>query len=180
MLKVVFTGSTIFTASSCSKAGVSATRGKSILLSRLVRFLMRLENSAASVLFCADLHPTVIVVIGLLTVYNVCTDEPDVSATATVIILWAGCVRRGVVLAGGKIVVGWGLGAGAVVCCTVLRFRSLTPGSCCLSVCCLAAAAVTLASGIVGAGGAIVVGTHVAWGVMTDTVLLNSKVRSCT
>lgn len=99
MLRVKFTASTMYTASFYFIFAVPAARGKWFLLSVSVAGP---GNSAAAVHSCADLLPTVVVRISLLTVYHVCTYEPVVSSVTTATMLWTGIIRSGVAFNGSR------------------------------------------------------------------------------
>lgn len=100
----------------------------------------------------------------LLTVYHVFTSGPDAPAADTFTMLWTACAGRVVVLAGSRVGITLFLGAGGLVCCAVLGFRSVVACSYCIGFCRPAAAADTTRCGIVGTGGVVAVGVHVEWG----------------
>lgn len=181
MTRVVVTARTMSTTSPLPNAGVPAARGKSILLSASVGFLMGPDNSAAAVLSRADPRPTVVVYIHLLIVYQVCAIEFDVAAVATATILWTGLAGSGVAFVGHCAFVGVGVkwipGAGGVVCCTVYGFCLEFACSCFLGVCCPAITAATRGSDILVRRVDIVAGVHMSM-VFTATVLRTSLVRS--
>lgn len=99
-LRDMFTTSAISAASSHPLTGVSTFQPKRILLSGSVRVLTGPENSATVVLSCAVLRKIVVVHIGLLTVFYICTGVLNALAADMILILLAGNARRGVVLAG--------------------------------------------------------------------------------
>lgn len=100
MLRVVLTASTISALSHRLIFRVPAAQRKNILLSVLVWFLIGPGNSAAAVLSCTEQYPTMVVFIGLFTIYHVSTDRPDATAVATVPIQWKSHAWRVVALVG--------------------------------------------------------------------------------
>lgn len=134
-------------------ARVPAAQRNSIFLSVLVGFLTGPGNTAASVFCCADPCQTLVVRIRLLTMCHVCTNKPDISAAATVAILWAELTGRGVAFAGGGAGVRLGLVVWGVVCSVFLSLCCVVVCFCCLGICCPAPTTVTLGSRIVGSGG---------------------------
>lgn len=106
----MFTATILSAPSPRPNAGVSTILKKKILLSGSVGFLTGPGNSAAAILYYADSHPTIVVPIGMLTVYHVCAYEPDEPGAATAAIHCTGLAERSVTFSGNCAGVGVGVG----------------------------------------------------------------------
>lgn len=83
----MFIASPIFAVSYFRLADISVARVNSFILSTSVGFLMRSENSAAAILSCTVLYPTLVLLIYLLTFCPVSSGVLDAPAAATTAIL---------------------------------------------------------------------------------------------